>query len=148
MEENFTPKRDEITIEKKSSLDPQEKEWVDEGFSSHAMESVGHDGDITEFSLVAKRKEEFVGALNVRLFWGSLHIRHLFVVPGHRAQGVGKCLMEEAFKTGRAKKCRFAVVETMSFQALDFYQKLGFKIDFSREGYDRGCIFHYLSKSL
>lgn len=148
MEKNFTSKRGEITIQKKESLDPNEKAIVFDGFNTHAIESVGHDGDMTEFALVAQHKGAFVAALTGRIFWGSVHIKHLFVTADYRDKGIGKHLMEAAFEIGRGKKCRFATVETMSFQALDFYLKLGFKIDFSREGYDVGCTFHYLSRPL
>jgi len=36
----------------------------------------------------------------------------------------------------------------MSFQALEFYQKMGFELDFTRPGYAHGTSFHYLSKKL
>ena len=34
-------------------------------------------------------------------------------------------------------KCPFAFVETMGFQALEFYEKCGFKLEFTRAGYAR-----------
>lgn len=148
MEKNFIPESEDISILKKEGLSPEEKALIDEGFAAHAMSSTGYDGDIREFALVAKRKGAFIGALTARLFWGSLHIKHLFVLSDSRNKGVGQQLMEAALKIGKENHCRFAAVETMSFQALDFYRKLGFKIDFSREGYDKGCTFHYLSKPL
>lgn len=40
------------------------------------------------------------------------------------------------------------IVETMSFQAPEFYQKMGFKIEFSRPGYAKNNCFHYLKKNL
>ncbi len=56
--------------------------------------------------------------------------------------------MEYALEFGKKRGCQFAFVETMSFQALEFYQKNGFAIDFSREGYARNTSFHYLRKDL
>lgn len=46
------------------------------------------------------------------------------------------------------KACPFAFVETMSFQALDFYRKMGFELEFTRSGYKHGTAFHYLRKLL
>ncbi len=66
----------------------------------------------------------------------------------YRCQGLGTELMEVAFKFGRENKCPFAFVETMSFQALGFYQKNEFQLDFTRSGYSHGTSFHYLQKKL
>ncbi len=139
---------DEIIIEKKADVDAHERALIDQGFATQAMEAVGHDGLMTQFAFVAKRQGVFLAALTGRLFWGSVHIKHLFVLPEYRNQGIGTNLMEAAFDLGRKNNCRFVTVETMSFQALDFYHEMGFQIDFSRTGYDRDCVFHYLSKPL
>jgi ribosomal protein S18 acetylase RimI-like enzyme len=56
--------------------------------------------------------------------------------------------MESALKYGRGNKCLFAFVETMSFQALDFYRKVGFELEFTRSGYKHRTLFHYLRKAL
>lgn len=56
--------------------------------------------------------------------------------------------MQHALEYGKLRGCRFAFVETMSFQAPEFYQKLGFSIDFKREGFDAGASFYYLRKIL
>ena len=56
--------------------------------------------------------------------------------------------MEYALTYGRDNKCSFAFVETMSFQAIGFYQKIGFELEFTRSGYKRDTSFYYLRKSL
>lgn len=37
-------------------------------------------------------------------------------------------------------------VSTFEFQTLDFYKKLGFKVDFKREGYLNNSTSYFLSK--
>ena len=61
---------------------------------------------------------------------------------------LGRKIIEEAFKYGQKYKCSFAFVETISFQAPEFYQKFGFKTDFIRYDYNKGKSFHYLKKDL
>jgi len=56
--------------------------------------------------------------------------------------------MEKALHFAKENGCHFAFVETMQFQALGFYQKLGFELEFSRSGYANDGIFHYLKKNL
>jgi len=54
----------------------------------------------------------------------------------------------DAFAFGKENGCHFAVEDTMSFQAPEFDQKLGFEIELKREGYAAGASFYYLKKVL
>lgn len=118
------------------------------GFREHAINAVSHDGGVASYAFVAKDQEQVVGAVIVKTFWGALHIKHLWVAPAYQGQGIGKSLMAKALEKGCVLNCSFAYVETLSFQALDFYKKLGFTEDFVRHGYAQGTAFHYLQKSL
>ena len=79
---------------------------------------------------------------------GALHVKYVYVDDAYRGQGLATRLIERAFAYGRENKCFFAFVETMSFQALGFYQKMGFQLEFTRPGYAHGTSFHYLRKDL
>ena len=80
--------------------------------------------------------------------YGCLHIDQLWVSPTLRSQGYGRQLMTKALEFGVAKQCSFATVNTMDWEALEFYQKLGFEIEFKRTGFDHQSIFYFLRKSL
>jgi len=43
--------------------------------------------------------------------------------------------MEHAIEFGRKQGCEFILLQSKSFQALDFYKKLGSQVDFVRHGY-------------
>ncbi len=124
------------------------KKQIYEGFSRHAIAMTGHDEKFDPVAFIANDKECFAGAIVAELFWGALHIKYIYVEDGYRGKGIGSHLMEYALKYGRDKKCPFAFVETMSFQALDFYRKVGFELEFTRSGYKHGTSFHYLQKTL
>ena len=81
-------------------------------------------------------------------YWGKLHIRILWVHPDHQSKGLGSRLMDWA--EGRAKEldCASVVVDTMSFQAADFYAKLGYRQFGLSEGYEGGASRHYFEKKL
>lgn len=79
---------------------------------------------------------------------GALHIKNVYVEDAYRNNGLGTRLMECALQYGRDHQCPFAFVETMSFQALGFYQKNGFQLEFTRPGYAHGVSFHYLKKMI
>lgn len=120
-----------------------------QGFCEHSIEKMGYDGNIQQYAFVARNeKGDMIGAAVVKTFWGALHIKYLYLKPNYRGKGIGKSLMDQAFKKGLQLACRFAFVETMSFQALDFYKNLGFQEEFVRKGYDKKTSFHYLKKAL
>jgi len=57
-------------------------------------------------------------------------------------------LIEHVLCYGKEQGCSFAFVETMNFQAPEFYQKLGFQIELKRDGYAGDSSFYYLRKDL
>lgn len=129
-------------------LSEQLKRQVYEGFSRHAIALIGHDEKFPSLAFVAKEGQTFAGSVVVEPFWGALHIKYVYVEENYRNQGLGSRLTELALAFGRSEKCPFAFVETMSFQAVGFYQKMGFEVEFSRSGYAHGTSFHYLRKDL
>ena len=60
--------------------------------------------------------------------WNWLEIQYLYVEPEHRGHGYGKKLIQEAERIANEKQCDFMKVDTLSFQALDFYKKEGFEV--------------------
>jgi ribosomal protein S18 acetylase RimI-like enzyme len=124
------------------------KEQIYAGFRCHAHEVVGQDLKGAPVAYVSLNQGTLAGAVVVEPFWGGLHIKYAFVVEDFRGHGLGRRLMESAFEYGRQHNCPFAFVETMSFQALGFYQKLGFELEYTRTGYTKGLAFHYLRRAL
>ncbi|HCT6944074.1 TPA: N-acetyltransferase [Klebsiella pneumoniae] len=66
------------------------------------------------------------------------------------AQGVMQGgLMQEAEQQAQAQGCSHLLVDTFSFQALPFYQKLGYQLQMSLPDFPHaGMQRHYLSKAL
>jgi ribosomal protein S18 acetylase RimI-like enzyme len=61
-------------------------------------------------------------------YWGWLYIDILWIDKNHRFQGLGTKLVLEAEKEALSRGCEYAHLDTMSFQALNFYKKLGYKV--------------------
>ena len=132
-----------------SLLTPELKNKIHEIFSKSAIDATGINGLSGDpISFEVRQGEDFIGCVVVQIFWGQLHIKYLVVEKQYRGQGIATSLMNRAFEFGKSKGCSFAFVETMSFQAPTFYQRLGFNVDFSRHSYDKETSFHYLSKDL
>ena len=68
--------------------------------------------------------------------WGrSCRIQSLWVHPSLRGQGYGSTLMQAAEREAIQRDCHVIVLETHSFQAPDFYRKLGYKVTGCHEDY-------------
>ena len=85
-------------------------------------------------------------------FWGTtmfewLHVGLLFVPEAMRGRNVGSALMAAAEAEARQRGCRGAHVDTFSFQAAPFYQKLGFTLFGVLEDYPPGHRQLYFRKS-
>lgn len=58
--------------------------------------------------------------------YSSLYIDSLWVDKSLRRQGWGTKLMHEAEKMGRERDANFVTLNTMDWEGLHFYQKLGY----------------------
>jgi GNAT superfamily N-acetyltransferase len=81
------------------------------------------------------------GGLLGEVWGGWLEIKILWVAESLRGSGIGKRLMEAAEGEGRSAGCRYARLDSHSFQAPDFYRKLGYEefahLKDSPEGYEQ-----------
>ncbi len=134
---------------RQNKLQDHIKKRIFEGFGEHSIEITGIDGVAEDpISFEIFNDQEFIGAIVVHLFWGQLHIKYLFVEKPYRGQGIARELINHACEFGKLRGCHFAFVETMNFQAPKFYQKMGFKMEFSRSGYAENTSIHFLKKNL
>ncbi len=132
-----------------STLTAELKNKIYEEFSSAAIKATGING-LNEEPISFERREgsNIIGCVVVQMFWGQLHIKYLFVEENYRSLGIATELMQHAFNYAKSCNCTFAFVETMNFQAVGFYQKLGFNVELSRGGYDKNSSMNYLKMDL
>lgn len=76
--------------------------------------------------IVRDESEEVIGGLTATGFWRHLHIDFLWVDPEVRGQRIAAQLMAKAEDYARSKGHRLMIVDTLSFQAPEFYRKQGF----------------------
>ncbi|WP_028551985.1 GNAT family N-acetyltransferase [Paenibacillus sp. UNC451MF] len=71
---------------------------------------------------------QIFGGITGEICWNWCEIHYLFVNEELRKQGYGKKLLAEAEKIAKEKKCEFIKLDTLSFQAKDFYIKQGYEV--------------------
>lgn len=103
---------------------------------------------VSEFSFFLSHKLGVLGGVSGRTFLGSLQIKLLWIDKNLRSQGYGQELMKKAEEFGKQKGCRFSILNTFSFQSLEFYQRMGYFIETEQKGYDHDSIRYFLRKDL
>lgn len=78
--------------------------------------------------------------------WLSIDL--LWVSEALRGEGVGSKLMKTAEQQAVASGCRFARVDTFSFQARPFYEKLGYQLQMTLQNYPLEHERYFLTKTL
>ena len=92
--------------------------------------------------------DEVVGGLLGAMWGGVLYVRILWVSEALRGRGFGRRLMEMAERRAVERGCRHVFVDTFSFQAPGFYEKLGYLIYARAEDWPVGHAHHFLRKDL
>lgn len=131
----------------RDKLSDKMKEIIYDGFKEHAVEKCGVSllSESTSF-YITNSKKEVLSVIVCSLFWGALHIKYVWTHKNYRKKGYASKLMEEIFAFAKEHNCPFAYVETMNFQAPDFYKKFGFKIELERKGYAKNSSLYYMKK--
>lgn len=128
--------------------DPKDVQILNEGIMEHAKKIKGF-GPIRFFGFfVHDQNNQIVGGCQCDLLYGCLYVGSLWVSENLRGQGYGTSLMAAVEKLAREQKCHFIAVNTMNWEALDFYKKLGFKVEFQRHGFMGDSVFYFLRKDL
>jgi len=81
-------------------------------------------------------------------YWGWFYINLMWVKDEFRGQGYGHRLLMLAEEEARKRGAKNAYLDTFSFQAPDFYKKLGYQ-DFGELGdFPAGHTRYFLKKEL
>lgn len=89
-----------------------------------------------------------VGGLTARIAYSRMFVELLFVPETLRGQGFGEKLMRQAEDVAREAGCTGIWLDTFSFQAPDFYKRLGYTEFGTLADYPPGFTRHYLHKPL
>lgn len=81
--------------------------------------------------------------------WGQLaELQMLWVDAAHRHHGLGARLVGAFEAAVQARGCTVVTLETFSFQAPDFYRRLGYTVVHSNAHFPHGLVKHWMEKRL
>lgn len=126
---------------------PQDEEFVIDSLWAH-----NHQYDAVDihplFLTVTDDDGQIVAGLVARTWWGGLEVQYLWVSDEYRKKGYGRDLMLQAEQEAVKRGCHMAYVDTFSFQAQSFYEKLGYQPYGNLAGYAHRHTRIYLAKKI
>jgi ribosomal protein S18 acetylase RimI-like enzyme len=107
-------------------------------------------GKTQPFAFFIRDKDRnIIAGCNAFVVFGVIYLDQLWIRTDLRRQGLGTRLMESVHEYGKNIGCTMVTLTTMDFQgAVKFYEKLGYIIDFKRQGYARNSSCIFLKKEL
>lgn len=102
-----------------------------------------------ELTLTYKNQDgEVVAGLCGYTNWGWLYTRLLWVSDQYQRQGLGGQLMSAAEAEAKKRGCHSAWIDTFSFQARQFYEKIGYQVFGELPNFPGEHVRYFLKKEL
>lgn len=129
-------------------LKPEEDDILFNGLNDEALKVKGLEPIKTFAFLIKNEKNEVVGGVKGVTYYGCLFTDTLWISAELRGKGWGTKLMQAVENLGRERNCTFSTLSTMDWEARPFYEKLGYQLEFMREGYEKNSKMYFMRKNL
>ena len=109
---------------------PAEADWnfIEEQISLYNIKTTGYDDYRPVAIIVRDEAGAIIAGLTAFTWGGTLRIQFVWVHENWRKHGYGKRLIAAAEQEAIARGCKQSVLDTHSFQAPEFYPKLGYTL--------------------
>lgn len=129
---------------------PEEEAWgiIGRGVAGYNKEQAGYN-DFQRLCYILKSPDgSVVGGVLGETYWEWLYVDLLWVREDLRKQGFGRRLMERAEEEAKQRGARHAYLDTFTFQAPVFYEKLGYQAFGELENFPPGHTRFFMRKEL
>lgn len=103
---------------------------------------------IINYTFFLMQTDKVMGGICGCMYYGCLYIDELWIDASLRGLGYGTKLVNHTISLAKNEQCLFCTVNTMDWEAKDFYLKLGFEMEFIRRGYLHNSTMYMLIKKL
>lgn len=83
-----------------------------------------------------------------RTFGDWLQLSTLWVSADYRGQQLGAKILTQLEKAAKERGCKKCLLDTLNFQAMPFYQKFGYEIVWTQQGYPKTGCKYFMVKQL
>lgn len=109
------------------------------GLNQHALAFVERPGFVPLGVFARDTDGRLVGGIFAYLNWNWLSINMVWLSPELRGAGLGSRLLDSVEQAGIERGCRWAHLDTLSYQARPFYERHGYELFATIDDYpDRG----------
>ena len=122
--------------------------FVIDSLAAYNIAATGQESWYPVGVFLRSERAEWLGGLLGNIWGGWLHVTHLWVAAAMRRHGHGTRLLHAAERYAIERGCRGATLETHSYEARPFYEKLGYEVFAALEDYPPGHRKYYLRKRL
>ena len=120
-----------LNIAYKENLDEEFYKIIDDEFNKFAVKNEVV-CNYTSFSFIAKEDEKFVGLITGHSYYKEVQIENLIILEEYRHKHVGSTLVKAVEDYFKDKGFENINLTTYGFQAPEFYQKCGYRVEFIR----------------
>lgn len=131
-----------------SAPDPEELRVVQDGLRAFTDAHAGPVNARPFAIFVRGDTGKVLGGLTGELRWTWLFVGELWLPESLRGHGLGTALLTRAEAFAQEHSCSRVYLDTLEFQALSFYQRLGYRIYGVQDDFPPGSRRFYLQKSL
>lgn len=113
--------------------------------------NVAHIGDPHEEPVrvfLRDARGDVVGGLIGHIKWRWMYVAKLWIADEQRGRGHGAALLAAAERYAQERRCTDVFLDTFEYQARPFYEKLGYRVIGTLEGFPPGYRQYFLTKSL
>ena len=116
---------------------------------SEPHRQVRKNGSLRPLHILLRDKEgNLAGGLIADTYWNWLDVDDFWLDARVRGRGIGRIMLHAAEQEAIARDCRFAKLETFSFQARGFYERCGYKVVGELCDYPPGSSLFWMVKEL
>ena len=138
----------EIQFEVSDSATPVDLDAIDKGLSEFNEQSADL-ASVRPLHVVARdERGQLIGGLVGRTWGLCCEILVLWVEKNARQSGIGTTLVRHAETEAARRGCVTVFLETFSFQAPEFYSRLGYKTKHQIDGMPDGICKSYMLRQL
>jgi len=91
---------------------------------------------------------EVIAGAAARTFGDWLLLNTLWVSEQLRGQNIGSKILEKIELAGKERGCDKCLLDTLNFQAMPFYKKHGYTVEWTQQGYPQTGCKYFMTKKL
>ena len=135
-----------ISIQKQENAPSEQVDLLRAALRAYNQSAAGQSVHTSLLLTATTAQGEFVGGVYGKIAWQWLYVDLLWVHPNFRGNGLGRKLLTEIELAANKQQIFRYHLATASFQAPDFYQKLGYEICGKIEDLPPGHTNYFLQK--